>query len=320
MKKTALLIFSFLFGFTLTVNAQSKLEGYQKQIPKYTEWLQSNNLNNFLSVFAVDSVGETTFQLYLKFETRFDSVPLYWRSIDKKLHAERSYGLDSLLYFAGVNIFKIPPPQFNIIIYETYENQPQDTVGLFYDAEKRSIESYISFGGHRGQEINKTIAIGQKASSAKSVKLANFDHTKKETYTKILKILKTHYYPNIEGDKKSNFIVLQDEDADQLHLKITNVRRQIINKNENPWMVEMANYFWDLNIDWNRLEGIELKINLTQKNKTEATLNVWVDARYGSGIWGVDNWNNVQNFEPEYESEVRNYAAKVATLIKDKLK
>ena len=121
MKKISLSILTFVFTFIVFGQTQLKtINEYKANIPKYEDWLQSNNLNKYLSVQTFEKVNDELFQLYLKFNIDYDSVEVYWNSINSKLQKQRGYGLDSLLYFAGINAFRIPPDNFNIIIYYSY--------------------------------------------------------------------------------------------------------------------------------------------------------------------------------------------------------
>lgn len=321
MKKNSVIILLFCLSFHLSAQEQLKTkEDYLPLVENYEKWLKINNLQGFLSVEDFDEPNEGLFQLYLKFEVAYDSVPIYWRSIDQKLIDERNYGLDKLLYFAGLNTFQIPPDNFNIIIYESYTDVAHDTVALYYNAVEKKMETDLRFYVAKGKTANNVIKIGNLADKKSIITVDKFDKTRIETYTTILAFLKGYYKPYIKGDFSDNFTVYKDEESDELHLLITDLRNQILEEEANPWIAVMANSFFDLDIDWKRIEGLELKIKIAYLNKEKINLEVFVEAKYGSGIWGVSDWDNMENFEPEFETEVKKYATKMANLIKTELK
>lgn len=317
-----LFIFSVLFLFCGVFQASAqgifRTEAeYKDSIPVFENWLYDHGLDSLLSVesFAKQR-GKDLFQLYLEFVPRYDSVPDYWYAMDDKLRAERGYGLDSLLYFAALNTFQIPPDNFNIIIYDSYLGTAHDTVGIYYSTEEKAIKSYISLYRPKGQTGSRTIVFPERSEKATHIIVTNLDDTRVEIYKRILLFARNYFRAKIQGDFSDNFTVFSDEHGEQLQVLITGLRNQIIEENNNPWVAQMANYFLDAGWDWNRTEGIlfTVKVNIESDNKV--ALQVRVDARYGSGMWEVNDWDRMQNFEPEFETEVRKYANKMAGYIK----
>lgn len=321
MKKK--LTFGIFLLFVLPLFAQVPIKTKADYLPltkNYTKWLQTNHLDHFLSVYSFDEPRDSLFQLYLKFEVSYDSVPMYWTAIDKKLKNERGYGLDKLLYFAGLNTFRIPPDNFNIIIFDSYTDVAQDTVALYYNAADKKMETDLRLYVAKGESATKKIKIGNQADKKTLISVDKFDKTRIQVYSDILSFLKAYYKPLIKGDFSDNFTVFKDEEDEELYILVTDLRNQILEKEANPWIIELTNSFFDLNIDWKRVEGIELKIKANYLNQEKINLEVEVEAKYGSGIWDVTDWDNMENFEPEFETEVKKYATKIATEIKDELK
>jgi len=278
---------------------------YKNLEAEYQLWLDETGYGNALFVHSTD-VENGLLSLYLSFNyIGNDSAYVVWNKLNADFETQQNYPFIEFLYRNMIRIMKTNPEFANIQVFSRDAN---NEFGCFlraaqYNKADKSIETVDS--DCQSAVENLELDPDDLKKSSLVLNLKNVKESKDKVYAKILDFAKAKYAKKIKSEKD---FFHDNTKKSELYFEVRKINKEIFSEEENHILAEMINWFKDEPLDWRTNEELHFTIKFyPSEDQKSYSLDIKLEARYGSGFHEIKEWNKMTDFTKIYDYEQVKY-------------